>query len=201
MWSVLWQPSATGPMPTTSFASFLFAEAYTRPDQVGIAGQIVHQRLVQLKRIALLRKRHAPCNYDKVVRITEIPFGNSGNNLIEFTHGLWVAKHLNATLLVPHWITHILKPFNTTILKATSCYLLQEEFDQAQVAQQHANLKYVDITSEDSFFLFRIFYLPEYKDMFPELNDTVVNSMSEHFISVSIDQLRVYTYRLRYLLH
>ena len=56
---------------------------------VGHAEQLIHQRLGQLKRLALLKKRRNSCNINRIVKITEIPFGNSGNNLVEFTHGLW----------------------------------------------------------------------------------------------------------------
>jgi hypothetical protein len=154
---------------------------YDKQGRVGTADRIVRQRLVQLKRIAKLRTRQYHCNHQKIIRITEIPFGNSGNNLIEFTHGLWVAKHLNGTLLVPHWIAHILKPFDTTLLRSMFCYVLLDQFDEKNPP---ANTAFVDITSEDSFFLFKIFSMPEYKGMFPELNSTMVSVMSEHFLLV-----------------
>jgi hypothetical protein len=131
---------------------------YDKQGRVGTADRIVRQRLVQLKRIAKLRTRQYHCNHQKIIRITEIPFGNSGNNLIEFTHGLWVAKHLNGTLLVPHWIAHILKPFDTTLLRSMFCYVLLDQFDEKNPP---ANTAFVDITSEDSFFLFKIFSMPE----------------------------------------
>lgn len=150
---------------------------------VGHAEQLIHQRLGQLKRLALLKQRTNPCNIDKIIKITEIPFGNSGNNLVEFTHGLWVARELNATLLVPPWMVHILRPFDTTLINRLFCFV-------EVVPGGESKKEIIEITSEDSFFLFKIFQQHgEFQERFgdkglPALSTSVLHSISEHFLVV-----------------
>jgi len=109
---------------------------------------ILTQRLNKLKSIALYNYKNQynniTCNYpthikdhnnqhnqqhhqqyqlSSYVYISEYKFGQSGNNLIEFTHGLWVAKQLNATFIVPSWMIYILTPFNMSILKSQYCFI------------------------------------------------------------------------------
>ncbi len=89
------------------------------------------------------------CSNDRFVSITEYPFGNSGNNLIEFTHGLWVAEKLGATLVVPNWISNIFFPFNTSILEANFCYTLEDV--------KRDNKTFFEVTSEESFFIHKLY--------------------------------------------
>ena len=90
---------------------------------------------------------------------------------------MWVANNINATLLVPVWMLHILKPFDTTKLKSIYCY--QEEPYNVD------NKEVVEITSEDSLFLYKIFKNPYYNDKIPKIEyDHLVKDMSSHFINV-----------------
>lgn len=97
--------------------------------------------------------------------------------MIEFTHGLWVANNVNATLLVPVWMLHILKPFDTTFLKSLYCYE-EEPFDIT-------NKEVIEITSEDSLFLYKIFKNPYYDNILPKIEyHHLIKDMSSHFINV-----------------
>ena len=72
---------------------------------------------------------------------------------------------------------HILKPFDTTKLKRLYCY--EEEPYNAD------NKEIIEITSEDSLFLYRIFKNSYYDDKIPKLKyDNLVKDMSSHFINV-----------------
>ena len=65
--------------------------------------QILRIRLKILKHFAFDHKPQQ-CQTGRFVYVSEYPFGNSGNNLVEFTHGLWLARQLNATFIVPEWM-------------------------------------------------------------------------------------------------
>ena len=118
----------------------------------------------------------------KIVRITEIPWGRSGNNLISFTHGLWMAEVTQSTLEVPTWIMHILNPFELSIMHNNYCF--------TEEPVKRKPLEIIEITSEDSFFLFKVLNDTTYMNILPEkyrnphnYND-VVREMSKHFVKV-----------------
>ena len=65
-----------------------------------------HSRQVMKSRFELLRsfaKDEGPkslnCSKNRFIIATEIPWGRSGNLIIELTHGLWIAKVLSYLLL------------------------------------------------------------------------------------------------------
>jgi hypothetical protein len=126
--------------------------------------------------IALSKRRHGPCNLTKLILITEYQFGNSGNNLIELTHGLYFASLLNATLVLPPWMATILKPFDLSTLHAGYCFTTSQDYKKTDV--------FWEIESEDSFFAFQLFKKPGYMELLPPLNDEILLDVSAHFLRV-----------------
>lgn len=146
--------------------------------------QVLKTRLEQLKTFASVSKHSSEssaCSTTKFVVVTEYAFGRSGNNLIEFTHGLWIAKLFNATFAPPIWMQGILQPFDTTLLNSLYCYSLTPD-------SLPSGAEIIDITSEDSFFLFKLFSDTEYwkdrKAILPALNHDTVLDISLHFLQV-----------------
>ena len=84
-------------------------------------------RLDKLRTVASSARRHKPCNESRLVVITEFPWGNAGNQLISFTHGLYMAQLTDATFIVPHYMSSILHPFNLTLIRSLYCF--KEEWD------------------------------------------------------------------------
>lgn len=148
--------------------------------------QIIHpkflERLAILKEISKTAKFHGlgTCDYNRVVRITEIPYGRSGNNLIEFTHGLWIANKYNGTLEVPKWIQNIFHPFELTHLHNTFCF-------SEEIIQNPQHL--IEITSEDSYMAWKLFQNPDYgglDKLFPPSTNYIesVRELSMIFVQV-----------------
>ena len=71
---------------------------------------------------------------------------------------------------------HVLEPFDTTLLKAHYCYRLKPSLPQ--------NKTLFEITSEESFFLFQLFYSNHYRSLLPPLNETTIADLSLHFLKV-----------------
>ena len=138
--------------------------------------QILTSRLGKLKEIALIdHEKRGECSDQSFVYISEYPFGNSGNHIISLSHGLWVAKNLNATLIVPNWIEASLKHFDLSVLKKGHCLTVDPTIPKDK--------KLYEVTSEESFFVFQLFREP-YKSMLPPLNAETVGSISRHFLRV-----------------
>ena len=136
--------------------------------------QQLEQRLALLRTIAVSKPLKHTCSTDTFVKITEYAFGNSGNNLIEFTHGLWLSNLWNATLIIPPWMHHILRPFNQTVIKMSFCYV--------ETLSSEPSKQIIEVTSEDSFFMFNLFANPAYSDNLPQLNAETLLDLSEHFL-------------------
>jgi hypothetical protein len=152
------------------------ADVYRSNSTFGAFRQTIRRRLSILKMIALSRPRSNPCNSTKLILITEYQFGNSGNNLIELTHGLYFSFILNATLVLPPWMSTILKPFDLTTLHQAYCFTTATNYPKSSV--------FMEIESEDSFFAFRLFKKPEYRSLLPPLNQETVLDISAHFLRV-----------------
>lgn len=147
--------------------------------------RIMIQRSHELARIAADKHSSSSssssmkhCSSERFVVITEIPWGNSGNNLIEFTHGLWVAELLNATFVVPSWIHNIFYPFNTSILESNFCYTLED------VKQGQNNKTFFEVTSEESFFIYMLYQRSDMLPVLPPWSFKTIVSLSKHFIRV-----------------
>jgi hypothetical protein len=131
-----------------------------------------------LKLLSKRQQRRVPCSELRFIVITEYAFGRSGNNMIEFTHGLWLAEKLNATLVVPKWMSHILIPFDSNLLSQAYCFV------DSSVWKNNGNFKIIEVTSEDSFFTFKLFNDNDFKHFLPPLNDVTVDEISTHFCKV-----------------
>lgn len=151
--------------------------------------QTLRARSQMLRRVA--QQGSAPrgsCNETHFVFISEYPYGRSGNNLIEFTHGLWLAKQLNRTLAPPAWMNHVLEPFDATVLESLFCYRLNADL-------RKPGLNILEVTSENAFFFYRVFQdpveTPTISKSLPLFNGSVLSGVllkdfAQHF-------LRVYT--------
>jgi hypothetical protein len=151
------------------------------------------------------------CPKDRYLVITEYAFGRAGNNLIEFTHGLWLGKKLNATLIVPPWIQDtVFAPFNTSLLHSIYCFSFDSKLAPAK---SNKDIIVYEITSENSFFLFQLKKEFSFPDLIPDimnyqyitsastneeagkpsassalldssLSSPLINELSKHFLSV-----------------
>jgi hypothetical protein len=107
------------------------------------------------------------CPKDRYLVITEYAFGRAGNNLIEFTHGLWLGKKLNATLIVPSWIQDtVFAPFNTSLLHSIYCFSFDSKLAPAK---SNKDVTVYEITSENSFFLFQLKKEFAFPDLIPDI--------------------------------
>ena len=148
---------------------------------------VLQQRMEMLRRIALSKRpiMMVHCSKFKFVVITEIPFGNSGNNMIEFTHGVWFASKLNATLVVPKWMSPILRPFNLTILHSQHCFIEQSDYDQQKnESNSISGSNVIEVTSEDSYFAYKLFSNSQHRGLLPPFSPLVLQELSEHFLRV-----------------
>ncbi len=139
--------------------------------------KIILQRLELLQDVAKLDRTANKCNKDKLIIITEFPYGNSGNHLIEFTNGIWVADKLDATLVVPLWMQDVLNPFNLTLLSKYYCFTQDNEVSKTATK--------FEVTSEESFFLFMLQKSDQFSKLLPDLNaEKTITEISVHFLKV-----------------
>eukprot|EP01038_Epipyxis_sp_PR26KG_P013659 gene13659-18331_t len=147
------------------------------------------------------------CNNQIYIKITEYAFGRSGNNMIELANTLWLSNLLNATLIVPKWIAHILAPFNTYFLAKSFCYTTDVDVLTAKKTtvldnsgknvelyktkvQQPTNSSVSDmalifeVTSEESFFLFQLYKFPLYNQLLPPHNEALVLEVSMFYARI-----------------
>lgn len=121
------------------------------------------------------KKNHGSCSTDKYVQITEYAFGRNGNNMIEFAHGLFVSEYLNSTLIVPEWMNEIFHNFDLDHIHSQFCFV--HEVPKA------TNITIFPITSEESFFLFKLKTNAQLHSLFLH-EETLISKLSLHFINV-----------------
>ena len=159
---------------------WLSSHASSDPAAATATAEVVMARLAQLRQVALSQPRPTTCNESRLVVITEFAWGNAGNQLISFTHGLWIAELAAATFVVPHYMSAILYPFNLSTVRDAFCFKEEWEYEDAataRLARQHglsythvapppskyrkkapifpAGAEVLEIESETCFFLFR----------------------------------------------
>ena len=134
------------------------------------------RRLGILKEIGLSKSLESSttCSDKYFVKITEHKYGKSGNILIEFTHGLWLANVWNATLIIPRWMRHILFAFNLSAFKQSFCYTDNPQIESAK--------EVIEVNAVNSFFMFKVFSNQRYSGILPFLNEETLASISDHFV-------------------
>jgi len=159
-----------------TFINFFLSLLITHSHSEFLVSRHLKDRVHHLsKLIKNLPTLSSPCN-DSYVVITEIPFGNSGNNIIEFIHGLWLSKVYGYTFVVPPWIRPALHPFNVS--------LIHDHFCVNYIDIIPSNSHMLEVTSEDSFFLHKLFVDRMYNSTLPALNDDLLSDMSHHFLAI-----------------
>lgn len=141
--------------------------------------QTLSRRLNRLREVALVdSEKRGICSESTFVFISEYAFGNSGNHIISLSHGLWIAKKLNATLIIPNWIDASLRHFDLSVLARGHCFTEDSTIPKDK--------KLHEITSEESFFVFKLFRdkkLP-FIPLLPPLNSETVLDISKSFLRV-----------------
>jgi hypothetical protein len=115
------------------------------------------------------------CNDSAFIIITEIPYGQSSNNEIEFINGLWLSQVYHYTLVVPWWMAPSLHPFNLTRLHSHFCFTITEPSSKKVV---------LEVTSEDSFLTWKLFRDRMYNSTLPAFNEHVYLDISRHYLLV-----------------
>ena len=154
----------------------------------------LHKRLEKIKSFSRLHRYASEvtrdalsCPMDAFVVITEFPWGQSGNQLIALTHGLWVAEKLNSTFVVPDYMQEHLKSFHMQGLHSHYCFVDSVIYHHHTSTEK--KIKTWEIESEDAFFLPNILgtglHANNYpKGTFPPLDSKLVDEMSLHFLDV-----------------
>jgi hypothetical protein len=161
------------------FMSLLMLVTRLCADDVSNESPTVHEilniRLEILRKFSKVTVK-TNCNNNNLVVITEFQFGNTGNHIIEFAHGVWLAERLNATLVVPIWMADIFLPFNTTNLSNNYCFTLDTNIPK--------HVKPYEVTSEESYFLFKLFHDNNYIKYLPSMDNSLIGELSLHFLKV-----------------
>ena len=129
-------------------------------------------------------------NSTRYVLITEYMFGNTGNQFVELSHGLWLADRLNATLVVPKYMMSSFKAFDLSTLHATFCFVQEHEFE-AEKTKDALSIITIELESEESFFFHKIFLGESYKTRYPTyaalpmLSASLIEEMSLHVMRVA----------------
>lgn len=154
----------------------LTTDGTTSENTEHILRQSLRLRQNTLRRFARMKGVRAPCSTTQYIVITEYPFGQTGNKMISFTHGVWFAEQLNATLVVPGYMHEIFAPFNTSFAHELYCFTLSEPPKSAKI---------LEITSEEMFFGFKVYELEAYKPLLqPFTTNQTVPLLSLHFLQL-----------------
>lgn len=138
---------------------------------------ILQMRMDILKQIARPKKENHHCNTTNAyIIVTEYWYGQLGNQMISFIQTLWVANKINATLVLPYWMKEMLQVFDIHRLHEHYCFTYSET--QPKGATIH------EITSEESFFLQKLFKMDTFMDLLPPMSDDVIKEVALHFVRV-----------------
>lgn len=139
--------------------------------------QLIDLRLESLRKFASIPQYpFQKCSTEKYIVITEYQFGNSGNHIIEFTHGVWLARKMNATLIVPIWMQDIFGPINTTLLSKHHCFTIDQTVPKGIIP--------IEVTSEESFILPKLFHDDKFIPYLPWNMSHAADELSIHFLKV-----------------
>jgi hypothetical protein len=140
--------------------------------------QLINLRLENLRKFASTPQYPVQkCSSDKFLIITGGPYGSSGNRLIEFTHAVWLARKMNATLIVPDWMDDIFAPFDSSTLKKNFCFTLDKDTAVSE------GITPTEVTSSDAFFLSHLFHEKKFISFLPSMSEAV-DDLSVHFLKV-----------------
>lgn len=136
-------------------------------------------RLASIERFARTRpKRTNDCPTNRYIQITGGQWGRTGNQIIAFTHGVWFADLMNATLIVPHYMTDIFTPFKTSLVSSLYCYT------QSHVKKNNGVIIF-EASSVEMFFPFILYKSPIFSPFMPDINDhRTILRLTTHFIQV-----------------
>jgi hypothetical protein len=141
---------------------------------------MIRTRLLHLKKFS--SSNRLPCPKKRHLVISRGPYGRTSNNLIEFTHAIWLSKILNATFSPPQWMKDLLNPFSSstgTALESNYCLNLNSEVPEESTV--------FTINSEQAFFLFEIWenktYWTNLEVEVPPLKDSILD-ISHTFLQV-----------------
>lgn len=119
-----------------------------------------------------------PCSTTHFLTINGGEWGRAGNQLIEFTHALWLAKTINATFLMPPWMPGIFGLLGTDQLHKKFCFTDRVDPNYLKSA------KVIEIAASDAFYMHLLLDRKEYAGMFPKRTDQTASEVSKHFLQV-----------------
>lgn len=164
----------------------------------GNVGQVLLQRLSLLRIVSSSAYRkiqqhivNVPtkreCDPKNIVQIVEFQFGRNGNQLIEFTHGVWIAYRYNRTFMMPEWMNTLLNPFETAYLQSMFCF--------REYTNPTEDMNILPIESADSFFAFKLANQPIFAPLFyiDSLTPTPADIPTKAVNELSLFYIAVYT--------
>lgn len=137
--------------------------------------KIIKLRLEILRKFASSLKPVSNCPSDIFLNPGTSSYGNTGNNIIELTHGLWVARQLNATFIMPKWIKNVMSPFNMDALSKYHC-IIDDSIKLPEDAVVHS------FNSMVLFHVYNIFDDEKYKEVLPPINEQTIKDISLFFL-------------------
>ena len=130
-------------------------------------GPILQQRLSLLQTVSssaykkilqlIPRSPNHACDPRNIVQITEKHYGGTCNQMVEFTHGLWIAYRCNRTLMMSEWMTNLL-PFETNYLESMFCITGYSKLTRG--------LNILTVKSSDAFFVYQLANQPSFSTLF-----------------------------------
>lgn len=156
--------------------------------------QAIHNRMIRLRRIGMMAHQSSHCSETKFLFLRGT-FGRSGNNVIQVTHMLWMSKVLNRTLLIPQVFNSIFQAHDLSALHTAYCFKIANGMgfpNTVEINWNHetravyttadlSNADLISVGEGESFFLFRLFSL---KSLLPPLTKSVIDDISETFVSI-----------------
>ena len=144
------------------------------------AHEVMHNRSQLLKHVAMIGvDRDRTCSNEVFVTYsTPVGFGNTGNVMIEFIHSLWVARHVNGTLVVPKWMyENSLIHFDLKVIKQAHCFT----FDQHIPADK----KVYSLVTEASFWALTWYRLGQWQSFnLPKYGPEAILEVSKMYLQV-----------------
>ena len=133
-------------------------------------------------------------------QLNVIILGNSGNNLIELTHALWVSNELNSTLVIPVWMNQMLNEFDLTTFFENYCSImtfpanglsinrkanpLQNKLQNRKANVRCVGCSYHELRKGDSFYVYRLYGDKVFQNLLPRYDQNLLKKLSQHLINV-----------------
>lgn len=149
----------------------------TFTDDIDPISVTLTRKLQMLHQMGTLVRHTHDCKKSKIVITLTWGYGRLNNNLIEFTHAMWMLHYLNATLLVPEWYNQMETLLNSQFLFDKFCLI-------RNMSDAPSNSVEYNLETEKLFYIYSLYKDSRFSQHLPSWSKDTVLEVSTYFISI-----------------